>query len=95
MIGLRLSLASSRIRSMAKSMLRADGSGRPAWMGHRPKPHRPQPLEFKDYARAVADSAMSGGKRSSATMELVDLERGKQDRKLFEIPAGYNVMPMQ
>jgi hypothetical protein len=43
-------------------VLRADGSGRPAWMGHRPKPHRPQPLEFKDYARAVADSGMSGGK---------------------------------
>lgn len=40
-------------------------------------------------------SAESGGQRSSATMELVDLERGKQDRKLFEIPAGYNVMPMQ
>jgi hypothetical protein len=43
-------------------VLRADGSGRPAWMGHRPKPHRPQPLEFKDYARAVADSGMSGAK---------------------------------
>jgi len=43
-------------------VLRADGSGRPAWMGHRPKPHRPQPLEFKDYARAVADSSMSGAK---------------------------------
>jgi hypothetical protein len=43
-------------------VLRADGSGRPAWMGQRPKPHRPQPLEFKDYARAVADSGMSGAK---------------------------------
>jgi hypothetical protein len=43
-------------------VLHADGSGRPAWMGHRPAPHRPQPLEFKDYLRAVADSGMSGAK---------------------------------
>jgi transposase len=43
-------------------VLRADGSGRPVWMGHRPQPHRPQPLEFNDYVRAVADSGMSGAK---------------------------------
>jgi hypothetical protein len=43
-------------------VLRADGSGRPAWMGHRPSPHRPQPLVFNDYARAVADSGMSGAR---------------------------------
>ncbi len=41
--------------------LLADGSGRPVWMGHRPKKHRPQPLEFADHARAVADSGMAGG----------------------------------
>jgi hypothetical protein len=29
-------------------VLRADQSGRPVWTAHRPKPHRPQPLEFKD-----------------------------------------------
>jgi len=40
-------------------------------------------------------SAVSQGRESSATMELSDLKRGKQDRKLFEIPPGYNVMPMQ
>jgi hypothetical protein len=43
-------------------VLLADHSGRPAWMGHRPKPHRPQPLEFKDYLRAVADSGMAGAR---------------------------------
>ncbi len=42
--------------------LLADGSGRPAWMGHRPKRHRPQPLEFADHARSVADTGMAGGK---------------------------------
>lgn len=41
--------------------LLADGSGRPVWMGHRPKRHRPQPLEFADHARAVADAGMAGG----------------------------------
>lgn len=43
-------------------VLGADGSERPIWMGHRPKRHRPQPLEFKDYVRAVADSGMSGAR---------------------------------
>jgi hypothetical protein len=43
-------------------VLLADQSGRPAWMGHRPKPHRPQPLEFKDYLRVVADSGMAGAR---------------------------------
>jgi len=42
--------------------LAADGSGRPVWMGHRPKRHRPQPLAFADHARAVADTAMAGGR---------------------------------
>jgi len=42
-------------------VLLADGSNRPAWMGHRPTKHRPQPLEFADHARAVADVGMAGG----------------------------------
>lgn len=42
-------------------VLLADGSDRPVWMGHRPKKHRPQPLEFADHARAVADIGMAGG----------------------------------
>ena len=41
--------------------LLADGSDRPVWMGHRPKRHRPQPLDFEDHARAVADTGMAGG----------------------------------
>jgi len=43
-------------------VLRADGSGRPIWMGHRPTRHQPQPLELKDYMRAVADSGMAGAR---------------------------------
>ena len=43
-------------------VMRSGGSGRPVWMGHRPKPHRAQPLEFKDYTRAVADSGMAGAR---------------------------------
>ena len=42
-------------------VLLADGSDRPVWMGHRPMKHRPQPLEFADHARAVADVGMAGG----------------------------------
>ena len=42
-------------------VLAADGSARPVWMGHRPKKHRPQALEFTDHARAVADVGMAGG----------------------------------
>ncbi len=42
--------------------LRADGSQRPVWMGHRPRRHRPQPLEYKDFVRAVADTGMAGGR---------------------------------
>ena len=42
--------------------LRADRSGRPAWLGHRPKLYRDQPFELRDYVRAVADAAMAGGR---------------------------------
>lgn len=42
--------------------LRARGRERPAWMGHRPKRHRDQPIELPEYLRAVADSAMAGGR---------------------------------
>lgn len=42
--------------------LRADGSGRPVWLGHRPERYRDQPFELRDYVRAVADAAMAGGR---------------------------------
>jgi hypothetical protein len=42
--------------------LRASDSSRPVWMGHRPNPRKPQPLETKDYLRAVADSGMAGAR---------------------------------
>ena len=42
--------------------LRARDPKRPAWMGHRPKRHRDQPIELREYLRAVADSAMAGGR---------------------------------
>jgi hypothetical protein len=40
----------------------ASSAGRPVWMGHRPNPRKPQPLEPKDYLRAVADSGMAGAR---------------------------------
>lgn len=42
--------------------LRADGSGRPVWLGHRPRRYRDQPFELRDYVRAVADAAMAGSR---------------------------------
>ncbi len=42
--------------------LRAEASGRPIWLGHRPRRYRDQPFELGDYVRAVADAAMAGGR---------------------------------
>jgi hypothetical protein len=42
--------------------LRSEGSGRPVWLGHRPKLYRDQPFELRDYIRAVADAAMANGR---------------------------------
>lgn len=42
--------------------LRADRTGRPVWAGHRPKRYREQPFVAADYVRAIADTAMAGGR---------------------------------
>jgi len=42
--------------------VRAGAAGRPVWAGHRPKRYRDQPFSATDYVRAVADTAMAGGR---------------------------------
>ena len=62
--------------------LRADRSGRPVWSTHRPKRYRKQPLVAADYVRAVADTAMAGG-RWAVTLDgewQAGLIRGDPDK---------------
>ncbi len=42
--------------------VRAGAGERPVWAGHRPKRYRDQPFSAVDYIRAVADTAMAGGR---------------------------------
>ncbi len=41
---------------------RAGAADRPVWAGHRPKRYRDQPFTDIDYMRAIADTAMVGGR---------------------------------
>jgi hypothetical protein len=43
-------------------VVRADGSDRPVWMGHRPNRRRDQPIGPAEHIRAVADAGMAGAR---------------------------------